>query len=424
MVAVVDEAQQRQDAATSAFGAALRNRPQGQVGIARARTMLQRYLGELMAADSGSFGWVLDDDMRVDARAGAYLPWLPVFREQGTDVLIGACEGSSPNPPLNGLRVHLVDLLHNLHWLRSLPHDAVLPDRTAENAALRARYPDYYYDLSRKHTGHLEMPHWLEPAVLGETVREAYSRLLAGALGLLSGNPLTRPIIASAPLDPLASAKDSVNRGGCTFILNHRSLSQTPNTITHVQGREARRSDMVWAIVNRYYRHMTIKAVGFPIHHVGRATGTPSLNVEKVQGEIVGSTLYAGMTEFLRTRPDHVLDFSPQERKEVRRLADHHLELRWRMLEQSFRRIAGLRDAIRQLARPEKLQDLLGYLDRWFTPESFDRIRFGVSKHDSSEVEDFLISLQRVADDFATTTVNIDFIHAQLEACTTRDRGT
>ncbi len=146
--------------------------------------------------------------------------------------------------------------------------------------------------------------------------------------------------------------------------------------------------------------------------------------VEKVQGEIVGSTLYAGMTEFLRTRPDHVLDFSPQERKEVRRLADHHLELRWRMLEQSFRRIAGLRDAIRQLARPEKLQDLLGYLDRWFTPESFDRIRFGVSKHDSSEVEDFLISLQRVADDFATTTVNIDFIHAQLEACTTRDRGT
>jgi hypothetical protein len=224
-VAVVEEARQRQDAAAGGFGAAIRDRHQGQVGIAMARTMLQRYLGAMLAADTGSFGWVLDDDMRVDERARAYLPWLRAFRERGTDVLIGAYEGSSPNPPLNGLRVHLVDLLHNLHWLRNLPEDMALPDRTPENAALRARYPDYYYDLSRKHTGHLEMPHWIEPAVPGETVREGYSRLLNGAVGLLNGDPLTRPIIATPPSDPLASAKDSVNRGGSTFILNHRALS-------------------------------------------------------------------------------------------------------------------------------------------------------------------------------------------------------
>ncbi|PIE65599.1 MAG: hypothetical protein CSA24_02455, partial [Deltaproteobacteria bacterium] len=157
-VAVIDETRQRLDATAGGFGDALRDRPQGQVGIAMARTMLQRYLGAVLAADTGSFGWVLDDDMRVDARAEAYLPWLPAFRERGIDVLIGAYEGSSPNPPLNGLRVHLVDLLHNLHWLRNLPEGMVLPDRTAENDGLRARFPDYYYDLSRKHTGHLEMP--------------------------------------------------------------------------------------------------------------------------------------------------------------------------------------------------------------------------------------------------------------------------
>lgn len=136
---------------------------------------------------------------------------------------------------------------------------------------LRARYPDYYYDLSRMHTAHLEMPHWLEPAVPSETVREAYSRLLHGAVGLLSGAPLTRPIISATPLDPLSSAKDSVNRGGCTFILNHRALSETPNTILALHGREARRSDMVWAIVNGHYRRMVIKAVGFPVHHVARS---------------------------------------------------------------------------------------------------------------------------------------------------------
>jgi hypothetical protein len=413
-VAVVDETQQRRDAADGAFGTALRDRPMGQVGIARARTMLQRYLGTLLAADTDSFGWLLDDDMRIDARARVYLPWLPTFRKQGTDVLIGAYEGASPNPPLNGLRVHLVDFLHNLHWLRGLPGQAALPDRTADNNALRKRYPDYYYDLSRKHNGHLEMPLWLEPAFPGETVGEAYSRLLAGAVGLLNGEPLTRPIVVPPVSNPLAAARDSVNRGGCTFVLNHLSLTQTPNMITCVQGREARRSDMVWAIVNRHYRRMTIKAVEFPIHHVARATLPPSLNIEKVQAEIVGSTLYAGLTEFLRTRPQHKLDFSPQETAEVTRMADHHLDRRWRLLEQSFCRIAGLREAIRRLPNPEELQDLVRSLDEWFTPAIFCRIRSGIHTHDTCDIRDFVASLQVVADDFAAATVNIDFIQAQL----------
>jgi hypothetical protein len=413
-IAVVDEAQQRLDAKAGAFGTTLRNRPLGQVGIAMARTMLQRYLGALLPCDNGSFGWILDDDMRIDAQAQAYLSWLPEFREQGVDVLIGAYEGASPNPPLNGLRVHLVDLLHNLHWLRGLPRNALLPDRGAENAVLRTQYPDYYYDLSRKHTGHLEMPHWLEPAFSGETVKEAYSRLLAGALGILSGAPLTRPIITNIPLDPLSSAKDSVNRGGTTFILNHHALSQTPNTIIWLDGREARRSDMVWAIVNRYYHRMNIKAVGFPVHHVGRVTVNPDLNVEKIQGEIIGSTLYAGITEFLGTRPHHKLDFSSQEAEEIRCLANLHLTQRWQMLEQNFQRITGLREAIRRATKPRELEDLIGYLERWFTPKSFYKIRSGVEKHDSRQVEDFLVSLCATADDFATKTVNIDFIKIQL----------
>lgn len=413
-VAVIDEARQRLDAAAGGFGDALRERPQGQVGIAMARTMLQRHLGAVLAADTGSFGWVLDDDMRVDARARAYLKLLPTFREQGTDVLIGAHEGSSPNPPLYGLRVHLVDLLHNLHWLRSLPERMVLPDRTAENARLRARFSDYYYDLSRKHTGHLEMPHWLEPAVPGETVREAYSRLLHGAVGLLNGDPLTRPIIVTPQPDPLASAKDSVNRGGNTFILNHRALTETPNTITTICGREARRSDMVWAIVNRHYRRLRIQTVAFPIHHVGRVNVVPSLNVEKMQGEIVGSTLYAGLTEFLHARPHHQLDFTSDQANEVCDLADRQLARRWQRLEQSFHRIAGLREALRDLARPGELQDLVRYLDEWFTPECFGRLRSGVASHERGAVRDFLVSLRAVADDYARASVNIDHVLEQL----------
>jgi hypothetical protein len=413
-VAVVGEAQQHRDAAAASFGTELRRRPKGQVGIAQARTMLQRYLGALLDTDQGSFGWVLDDDMRVDDRARVYLPWLPAFREEGVDVLIGAYEGSSPNPPLNGLRVHLVDLYHNLIWLRNLPPEALLPDRAAENATLRARFPDYYYDLSRKHTGHLEMPHWLEPIDQGESVAKAYSRLLSGALGILSGIPLTRPIVASMPSDPLVSAKDSVNRGGCTFVLNSRALTRVPNTIPHIQGHEARRSDMIWAIVNRYYRHMTIQAVGFPIHHVGRGTSTPSLNLEKVQGEIVGSALYAGLTEFLSDKPHHELDFSSQETEQIQCLAKQHMSRRLQSLEQSFHRIAGLSNALRRVARLGELDNLLEFLDHWFTQETFVRIRMDAHAPSSGAIENFLASLRTVADDFAARKVNTDFIHAQL----------
>jgi len=413
-VALADVDRQRQDASAGVFGSLFGARPAGQVGIAKARTMLQRYLGALATDEERAVAWVLDDDMRVDDRACSYLPWLAAFRDGGVDVLLGAYEGSSPNPPLNGLRVHLVDLLHNLHWLRGLPPAALLPDRSAENAALRTRFPDYYYDLSRKHTGHLEMPHWLEPVVEGETVAQAHARLLSGALGILSGAPLTRPIVATLPSHPLAEARDSVNRGGCTFVLNPSALTQTPNTITPVQGREARRSDMVWAIVNRYYRRLTVKAVSFPIHHVGRIHDGPSLNVEKVRGEIVGSTLYAGMTEFLRRHPSHDLGFSTEETAEIRRLADQHLERRWRALERSFRRIAGLSGSIQRIGEP-RLADLCGYLDRWFTPEGFRRLHAGVGSHASRDVEAFLASLQVVADDFASARVDVGFIQEQLE---------
>lgn len=416
--AVVSVAQQREDAAAGAFGKMFRERPLAPVGIAAARTMLQRYVGTLMEQDPGSFAWLLDDDMRVDSRALGYLRWLPAFRDAGVGVLIGAYEGSSPNPPLNGLRVQLVDIFHSLVWLRGLPEKAPLPDRSAENAALRAQFPDYYYDLSRRHTAHLETPHWIEPMVEGETVAEARVRLLAGALGILTGQPITRAIVSPIPANPIAAAKDSVNRGGNTFVLDHRALTQTPNTIVGVQGREARRSDMIWAIVNRHYRRMNVKAVAFPVRHIGRATGSPRLDIEKVQGEIVGAALYAGLVEFLHARPGHMLDFSSEEAEEIRRLSSQQQERRLQGLRGSIWRIIGLREAIRGVAHDRELEDLLGHLDLWFTPELFEQIRDGVHVDRDREMEAFLMSLRALADDYASTTINTDLIQAQFRAGT------
>tara|TARA_R110002094_G_scaffold93599_1_gene94957 strand:- start:417 stop:971 length:555 start_codon:yes stop_codon:yes gene_type:complete len=171
---------------------------------------------------------------------------------------------------------------------------------------------------------------------------------------------------------------------------------------------------MVWAIVNRYYRSMNVKAVGFPIHHVGRVTGIPSINAEKVQDEIVGSALYAGLSEFLDDRPQHELKFSLSETQEIVHLAEKHMDWRLCSLEQSFYRIAGLCEAIRSIVTPGELDGLLGYLERGFTHEEFHRIRSGVKNFSNCDVKNFLASLRSVADDFSLATVNTDFILDQL----------
>ena len=116
--------------------------------------LIQRYIGRELSADRDSIGCILDDDMRIDERAKSFISWLPFYREKGFDVILGAYEGASPNPPINGLKVALVDLVHNLLWLNNISHEQQLPDRRIENILARTNCPDYYYDLSRKHTSH------------------------------------------------------------------------------------------------------------------------------------------------------------------------------------------------------------------------------------------------------------------------------
>lgn len=401
-VKFISEEIQLKDAKSGLFGSEINSRPRGQVGIAFARTMLQRYIGNELEKSSGAIGWLLDDDMRIDVRAREYIEWLPAFREHNVDVLFGAYEGSSPNPPLNGLRVQLMDLVHNAIWLAKLPEDALLPDRTEENKAIRNTFSDYYYDLSRKHSAHLETPLWLEPSYLFETVREARARLFSGALGILDGTPLTRSIIAAPCRNPISEAKDSVNRGGCTFILNPEALLKTPNLSPILNGKEARRSDMIWAIINKHYQRMTLKSVSFPVHHVGRSYLTPTINSEKVQGEIVGSALYAGLVEFLGENSEHRLKFSTDEVADIYSRSMSHMNTRIQLLEQSFYRILGLAKAIANGPFSKELKTLIDCLEQEFSLNAFEKIKSEIKKLDKNEISRFLTQMTTSTDAYST----------------------
>jgi len=386
-VRIISENRQIEDAESGLFGSCLVNRPRGQIGIAHARSMLQKYVGLKCATNPDSIAWILDDDMRLDARAKQYLAWLPRFKQEGIDVVIGQYEGSSPNPPLNGLRGQLLDLLHNLRWLDKLPSNIELPDRSRENATLRNKYPDYYYDLSRKHSAHIEAPFWLEPAYKGETVVEARARLFAYAPLLVTGYPLTRSIIPVCSTDPLAASKDTVNRGGNTFVLNPKALTHTPNLIPKINGREARRSDMVWAMINKHHHGLSIKSAPFPVQHTGRVKHEKVLDLNKVQDEIMGSALYAGLQEFLLTNEQHDFNFTSAEIANVWQATNAALNTRIACLKHSFYRINGLAKA---LFKYPELTELCEYLTSSFSPTSIAKLEVQVKQMNEHHICEFL----------------------------------
>ena len=407
-VKIIDESQQKIDSENGVFGKTYKKRPIGQVGIAQARTMIQRYIGRELSADRDSIGWILDDDMRIDERAKSFMSWLPIYREEGFDVILGAYEGASPNPPINGLRVALVDLVHNLYWLNNISHEQQLPDRRVENILARTNCPDYYYDLSRKHTSHLEQPHWIEKIIHGETVIEAKNRLLQDSVGLIFGNPLTRPLVVVPSQSPLIELKDSVNRGGITFILNSNTLTQTPNCMLYIGDQEARRSDMMWAIINKFFRGFVIKSVNFPINHIARKSTPKGLNIAKVNAEIIGSTMYSSLMGFLNENPYHDLDFSENDVSEIECLFEHNLSKRMIRLEMSFYRIRGLHQTLKRNFNEPLLSELMDLLEKLFSEEMWLELNKEVFSSNTTNIGVFLKELREVSDDYAIS----DFQHS------------
>ena len=296
------------DARAGLFGEPFERRS-GHATIAVARTMLQTYTYVVAKPRTGAVVWILDGDCRLDNLVwdGERLVQCPVdvigalgrLRAAKIDIAIGTVTDAPPVPFASCIRTQLVDAYHNLEFMAAQDPDAPSPDRQEANMAMRARCEDYYYDLSRRDTDHLETPFWYVPREPGRSVREVFREMVSRLPRMLAGEQVFRPLILDGRRDPLSLMQPSIHRGGNTFVLDVEALRDFPNAAPCVAGTETRRSDMVWSLLNRYVAHRIVVKLPLAVRQDRRDQPAVRLDLEKLARDIQGYALYSALEDVL-----------------------------------------------------------------------------------------------------------------------------
>ena len=396
------------------------------LGIAPARTVLQSYLYAFAKRRPGAIVWIVVDDLRFDplvASADGHFqrrpqPLLRAFRKlqalrdgDAADVVIGRCTGAPPLPFAATVRTQMVDLVASLMWLAVQPPTAVLPDRAMENAALRHKRHDYYYDLSRKETDRLETPFWATPGYDGQTVGKAFKCLASRAERILAGEQLFRPLVVEADdADSLAAGK-GLQRGGNTFVLDIETLRLAPNPAPVIDDRPTRRSDMLWALLQE--RHLGRKVVTMPLalHQDRSHVEVGELDVDRILDDMRG---YALFSAFEAVSEVFVSDSELHIRLAAESVIDHFLSRVRKFMNErlaafrlSFYRIRGLARVLRDLAESDAvwwhdepyeparvaLRAFCDRLDHAYASNALTRIERAAVLLDNAQLRTFLAKL-------------------------------
>ena len=188
-------------------------------------------------------------------------------------------------------------LAASLQWLAGLDPGAALPDRSAENASLRSGRRDCYYDLSRRETDRLETPFWVVPDAPGETVGQAFERLASQAERILAGEQVFRPLAVRADTDPFEHIGHGVQRGGNTFVLDVEALRLAPNPAPVVDGRPSRRSDMLWALLQKRCFGRRVRTLPIAAYQDRSRVRPGSLDLERIVDDIRGYAMYSALDD-------------------------------------------------------------------------------------------------------------------------------
>lgn len=419
---------QRTDAMDGLFGQEF-ERPLGMLSIARARTMVQTYAYLVAKTRPGAVVWILDGDMRLDAlyatvsgslerRVPDLIGHLSRLRTTGVAIAIGTCTESPPVPFSSCLRTQLVDAYHNLEVMAAADPESLWPDRSGHNMNERRRCADYYYDLSRHDTDHLESPFWFVPSKPSRSVREAFIEMVMRLPRIMAGEEVFRPLVAEEGDDPVAHSVPSIHRGGNTFIFQPDTLAEFPNAAPRVAGTETRRSDMVWSLLNRYVAHRSVVKVPIPVRQDRSDETANGLDLKKLTRDVQGFAFYSALEDVLLanseasrqnvTEPDGHFDPDPAHvAKRMKKFLDERLAA----LSLSYHRAMGLSKLLGKFAgksgqvSPWWLHDatcvksvaaltkFIDDLNAQFTPIGLCELKNGAEEIGVKEVEGVLADL-------------------------------
>ena len=414
--------------------------------IAKSRTMLQQHLFFEAKGTPCSLVWVLDDDCRINGpieENGAtsldldldLVSHLKLLRSTDFGVVLGTVTGDPPLPFSSCIRTQLVDLYSNLEWMAAMSPTAPMPSRGEENAAARQQNPDYYYDLSRSNTSHLEMPFWYVP---GEkmTVAQAFQKMVGSLPDMLRGVQVFRPLLGERVADPLRYAAPSVNRGPSTFVLDVQALREFPNTVPALDGADTRRSDMVWCLLNRFVGRRKVVQVPLAVRQDRSSVPPGEMDFEKLVQDIQGYALYSGLHDLfvekaaLRQREGktgygpELLKFSDADLDFAVGRFRKYLEERLSAFELGFIRISGLLRSFHRYVDRESnsdrsfwwldleeyretvndLRDFVANVVRMYSDSALQLVKEKCLKLDVEQVRDYFEDLRTKVEDYRAAT--------------------
>ena len=357
---------------------------------------------------------VAKDDGRLLRRPQRLAPMVRELRRLHAggrlDIAIGTNSGAPPLPFAATVRVQLVDLVASLQWLALLEPQAALPDRSLDNAVLRANQRDYYYDLSRKETDRLETPFVVTPAFPGESAGDTFTRLASAAERILAGEQVFRPLAIAAGIDPLASMERGLQRGGNTFVFDVEALRLAPNPSPTIAGRPSRRSDMIWTLLQERYFGRRVVTLPIALHHDRSHVAPGELDVERIVDDVRGYALFSALKDvqgIFTVSDDQHLDLAPAEVEQFTRRVSKYVEERLAAFRLSFHRIRGLKCVLRRLVedgrkwwRAEqydqaktRLRVFCNRLDRCYRLDILNRIERGARALQPRQISEFLAQL-------------------------------
>lgn len=307
--------------------------------------------------------WMLDEDMIIDQRANIFLNKLSKIKHK-YDVIIGSIDGDSPNASFSGINVQLRDLVFNLKYLDSLNDNDIFPNFGHHNSVLREKYPDYYYDLSSKHSKHLLTSFYITSNKTNEKVYEVRDRIFSNLNYILVGKNLFRSIIQERIKEPY---NDTLLRGGNTFILNLDTL-RVKNPIIKIGNLVTRRSDMLWALMNKQFLNKKIIKTDFTVIHDRNIDAEKELNVQKIIAENSGSIVFNALRIYYGNNTN------------FKTILSNQIKQKREAIERNFNLIDKNVKILKELKKPElkvfieKLESFYNYQNRSVILKSIDAI--------------------------------------------------